>query len=115
MEDKVTMNVLDKLKKHNVNLFNEYSTISEILKWFRDEKKFFITCSTHKYPGKRKWRWEIINLRANCLIAISDGHPNDVHLMDIDPGDNWGYIYNSYEDAALSGIEYMCDNYKKIW
>ena len=119
MEDKLTINVVNHLNSHGLIQFNTNSTISEVLKWFRDKKGLYIFCDTHKYgTNKRKWRWSLINLITNWLVETSKGTPTDIPTYDIDKEEGtrgWGYIYDSWEEASLAGIEFICTHYKKIW
>lgn len=119
MEDRLTAKIVNHFNSHGIKQFNTDSTISEVLKWLRDDKGFYILCDTHKYgTKKRKWRWNLINLIVNKLIETSSGTPCDVPTYDIDKEEGtrgWGYIYDSWEEASLAGIEYICTHYKKIW
>lgn len=119
MEDKLTTKIVNHLNSHGIKQFNTDSTISEVLKWFRDEKYFYIFCETHKYGKKyRKWRWALINLISNHLVETSNGTPCDIPTYYINKEEGtsgWGYIYNSWEEASLAAIEYICTHYKKIW
>lgn len=120
MEDKLTAKIVNHLNYHGIKQFSTDSTISEVLKWLRDNKGLYIFCDTRKYgTKKRKWRWCLINLIANKLVETSIGTPCDVPTYDIDKEEGaargWGYIYESWEESSLAGIEYICTNYKKIW
>ena len=69
-------------------------TISQVLKWLRKEKKISIEVSIH---CSLKWMCGIYGL-------------ND-DMSDFTQRDNDGFIlYESYEQAVLSGIEYLLDN-----
>lgn len=67
--------------------------ISEVLKWLRDEKKLYImpyNALSREY--NIKWDFEIDDLNTSDIIYESR------------------LIYNSYEEAALAGIEYVLNN-----
>jgi hypothetical protein len=65
-------------------------TISQVLKWLREEKKLNICIDI----WGRTWGYEIINLRGGHLLHWT------AYREDI----------KSYEDAAFDGIEYVLDN-----
>ena len=69
-------------------------TISQVLKWLRDEKKIHIMMATYShYPNNtHNWGYEIINLQTYTC-------------------EHYNCRFNSYEDAALAGIEYVIDNF----
>lgn len=67
-------------------------TISQVLKWLREEKK--IHCLPHFDQGIDKWLFYIANPNAGCEF---------VEFIS-------GSIYDTYEQAALAGIEYAIDN-----
>lgn len=67
-------------------------TISQVLKWLREEKK--IICLPHIEPIEEKWLFYVVK-----LPQASD-FPE--HLSSV--------IYNTYEEATLAGIEYVLDN-----
>ena len=74
-------------------------TISQVLKWLRDEKKISIEVSIH---CSLKWMCGIYD--------FSDGIA-DFTQYDYNGIDDTVYIlYDSYEQAALAGIEYSLDN-----
>ena len=64
-------------------------TISQVLKWLREEKKLFIEIScnyTDYFP----------------TVRLLDSRQTDYIRGDV--------IYSTYEQAALAGIEYVLDN-----
>lgn len=68
-------------------------TISQVLKWFRDEKKLYImpyNALSREY--NIKWDFEIDDLNTSDIIYESR------------------LIYKSYEEAAIAGIEYVINN-----
>lgn len=74
-------------------------TISQVLKWLREEKKISIEVSIH---CSLKWMCGIYD--------FSDGIA-DFTQYDYNGIDDTVYIlYDSYEQAALAGIEYVLDN-----
>ena len=67
-------------------------TISQVLKWLRVEKN--VICLPHIDPAEEKWFFYVVKLPQasdfpECMSSI---------------------IYNTYEEAALAGIEYVLDN-----
>lgn len=80
-------------------LENEFSapTISQVLKWLREEKGYHI---------------EFIGNACGYLFIVSDipsKGGTDRHCSDYD-GPNDGGCWDSYEEAAIAGIEYVLDN-----
>lgn len=67
-------------------------TISQVLKWLREEKKIY--CLPHFEQGIDMWLFYIERPQAGCEYAecISES------------------IYDTYEQAALAGIEHCLDN-----
>ena len=67
-------------------------TISQVLKWLRNEKEIY--CLPHFEQGIDMWLFCIERPLAGTEFAeyISES------------------IYNTYEDAAIAGIEYVLDN-----
>ena len=67
-------------------------TISQVLKWLREEKKIY--CLPHFDQGIDKWLFYIARPNAGCEFVefISES------------------IYDTYEQAALEGIEYTLNN-----
>lgn len=92
----------DLLQSHNTDVAvcqsddSEYCvdapTISQVLKWLRDEKKLYITPSDILIEDNMKWDFQIDDLNTSDIIYES-------HL-----------IYNSYEEAVIAGIEYVLNN-----
>ena len=77
-------------------------TISQVLKWLREEKKISLEICIH---CSLKWVYTI--------FAFDDGLFMDYtpYLDDIDVINDTIYeLYDSYEEAALVGIEYVLDN-----
>lgn len=64
-------------------------TISQVLKWLRDEKKIHIVID---FDGGMSWYYQI------ALYGLTTYEKESEHK------------YNSYEQAALAGIEYVLDN-----
>ena len=114
MEDFVTFNIAKKLKdKGFQDLCNYYyridtgtlfashkdnwnddkrcnaPTISQVMKWLRDEKKMYIEiCYNYTYYFP--------------IVKLIDCHQTD-YVSGRD-------VYKTYEEAALAGIEYVLDN-----
>ncbi len=68
-------------------------TISQVLKWLREEKKMHVMMATYShYPNNtHDWGYEIINLQTyTCEL--------------------YRCRFDSYEAAAIAGIEYALDN-----
>lgn len=78
---------------NNVYIDNDIDapTISQVLKWLREKMKIHITTG---YNNVSKWRYIIIHLDDNFAK-----YPNI-----------WEKHFESYEEATLSGIEYVIDN-----
>lgn len=88
----------DLLKSHNVNdsstpdssgNYADAPTISQVLKWFREEKKIAINIEFIPYT----WQYKIIDMSfdrrfESCGMAI----------------------FSDYEEAAIAGIEYVLNN-----
>ena len=74
-------------------------TISQVLKWLRKEKKISIEVSIH---CSLKWMCGIYEFSDG--IADFTPYSNDVI------NDTVYILYDSYEQAALAGIEYVLDN-----
>ena len=79
-----------------VNSYNTFRcaapTISQVLKWLRNEKEIY--CLPHFDQSVDMWFGYVTRPKTCCVFVeyIS------------------GSIYNTYEDAALDGIEYVLDN-----
>ena len=92
----------DLLQSHNTDIStyqsddSEYCvdapTISQVLKWLRKEKS--IICLPHIEPIEEKWFFYVVK-----LPQASD-FPE--YLSSV--------IYNTYEEAALAGIEWVLNN-----
>ena len=67
-------------------------TISQVLKWLRNEKKIY--CLPYFEQGIDMWLYAI------CKPAYGCEFPEFISES----------IYDSYEQAALAGIEYVLDN-----
>ena len=75
--------------KHTNGNYVDTPTISQVLKWLREEKKLFIEIScnyTDYFP----------------TVRLLDSRQTDYIRGDV--------IYSTYEQAALAGIEYSLDN-----
>ena len=66
-------------------------TISQVLKWLRKERKLHIATG---YSNVSKWRYIIIHLGENFVKEANV----------------WEKGFESYEQAAVAGIEYVLDN-----
>ena len=68
-------------------------TISQVLKWLREEKKRHLLISTYHHTpfNVHDWGYDIINLRTYNV-------------------EHYDYGYNSYEESTLAGISYVLDN-----
>lgn len=77
------------------DLFTDYTcdapTIHQVLKWLRERKKLHVSIMTFMF--KAGWCYEVIRLGDNPALVAA--HSNS---------------YNTYEKAALAGIEYVLDN-----
>ena len=74
-------------------------TISQVLKWLRKEKKISIEVSMH------------CSLKWMCgIYEFSDGIADFTQYDNNGIDDTVYILYESYEQAALSGIEYSLDN-----
>lgn len=83
----------------NISRDNIYfaPTISQVLKWIRDEKKYHI---------------EFVGNACGYLFIISDipsEGGTDRYCSDYS-GPNDGGTWDKYEDCAIAGIEYVLDN-----
>lgn len=83
-------NIHPALDMNNVEYRASAPTISQVLKWLREEKKIHI-CISYSDNINTMWEYEVILL--------------DGALYQNDDSD-----YISYEQAALAGIEYVLDN-----
>lgn len=66
-------------------------TISQVLKLLRDRKKLHVSIMTFMF--RAGWCYEVIRLGDNPALVAA--HSNS---------------YNTYENAAIAGIEYVLDN-----
>lgn len=105
MEDFVTVEIAKKLKEKGFPIKTRAEgkwgltelkdveilpTISQVLKWLREEKKLHIAIDV----WGRTWGYDIIELIGGCSLHWT------AYREDI----------KSYEDAALDGIKYILDN-----
>lgn len=86
---------------YDLDDFDEYSfvapTISQVLKWLREEKKYHV---------------EFVGNACGYLFIVSDipsEGGTDRYCSDYS-GPNDGGTWDTYEDCALAGIEYVLDN-----
>ena len=89
------LNILDLLSNHNQaewSPFIDAPTISQVLKWLREEKKLHIELWT---VGKKPIKW--------CHTITTLNHVGEKQ------GWSSGERGDSYEAAALAGIEYVLD------
>ena len=74
-------------------------TISQVLKWLREEKKISIEVSIH------------CSLKWMCSIyGFGDGIEDFTQYSNNGIDDTVFILYETYEQAALAGIEYTIDN-----
>ena len=74
-------------------------TISQVLKWLREEKKISIEVGIH------------CSLKWMCgIYEFSDGIADFTQYDNNGIDDTVYILYDSYEQAALAGIEYVLDN-----
>lgn len=74
-------------------------TISQVLKWLREEKKISIEVSIH------------CSLKWMCgIYEFSDGIADFTQYSNDGIDDTVFIFYDSYEQAALAGIKYSLDN-----
>ena len=66
-------------------------TISQVLKWLRENKKLHVSIMTFMF--RAGWCYEVVRLGENPKLVAA--HRNS---------------YNTYEKAALAGIEYVLNN-----
>ena len=79
--------------------FIEAPTISQVLKWLREEKKISIEVGIH------------YSLKWMCSIyEFSDGITDFTQYNNNGIDDTVYILYDSYELAALAGVEYCLDN-----
>lgn len=92
---------------HKSEKYIDTPTISQVLKWLREEKKIFITvlfitdCSNDADNDICEvwhfWSFSVINLNDGSTLY------DDFERIDC-------IEYQSYEESALAGIEYVLDN-----
>lgn len=78
-------------------------TISQVLKWLREEKKISIELSIH---CSLKWMCNIYGFSNPNSMKVFAQYDCDKERDDI----NISMLFPSYELAALAGIEYTLDN-----
>ena len=86
------LNILDLLSNHNQaewSPFIDAPTISQVLKWLREEKKIHIVID---FDGGMGWYYQI------ALYGLTTYEKESEHKN------------NSYEQAAIAGIKYVLDN-----
>lgn len=66
-------------------------TISQVLKWLREKKKLHVSIMTFMF--RAGWCYEVVRLGENPKLVAA--HRNS---------------YNTYEKAAIAGIEYVLNN-----
>lgn len=71
--------------------FIDTPTISQVLKWLREKKKLHVSIMTFMF--KAGWCYEVVRLGENPNLVAA--HRNS---------------YNTYEKAAIAGIEYVLNN-----
>lgn len=72
-------------------------TISQVLKWLRDEKKLYLSIEPHLTDFSSTeimWIWDALYINSDCKFQWHDGE----------------FGFDSYEKAAVSAIEYVIDN-----
>lgn len=80
--------------------FIDAPIISQVLKWLREEKKISIEPTIH---CTLKW--------VSGIYSFDDGGLADFSQYTVEGTDDTVYIFHdSYEQAALAGIEYVIDN-----
>jgi hypothetical protein len=87
--DFVDFNLSKKLKEKGFPLVDYIPTISQSLKWLREEKKIAINIEFIPYT----WQYKVIDMSFERRFE-----PCGITL------------FSEYEEAALAGIEYVLDN-----
>ena len=82
-------NYKDMLVSHKDEKYIDAPTISQVLKWLRDEKKIYLYIDV----DDKDWFFEIKFLKTHKVL-----NPNLIGR------------YNSYELAGIAGIEYVINN-----
>ena len=77
-------------------------TISQVLKWLREEYRLHIeprllTDSGVHADVHRYWKFGVLSVRSGFMLYYSYNHIDDKR-------------FETYEQAALTGIEYVLDN-----
>ena len=81
---------LVKAKKYvNISPYEYAPTISQVLKWLREEKGWVVIVKLYETDG---WYYFFQDMKGECYITGTDYH------------------FDSYEQAAIAGIEYVLDN-----
>ena len=72
-------------------------TIYQVLKWLREEKKISVekNFGMHPYEGSACWYCTIVKISESGVREVLDNFGETCNVFD------------SYEDAALAGIEYV--------
>ncbi len=111
-EDLVTYQICKKLKEKGFpingkeiicgdnGVFIPTPTIYQILKWLREDKKISVEKNVGMHPYKRDVCWYC------TIVRFSESGVREIL-------DNFGEtcnVFDSYEEAVLSGIEYVLDN-----
>lgn len=87
----VTFEISKKLKEKGFPLVDYIPTISQVLKWLREEKKVHIGFG---YSPRKKWLY---------VVVYMDGRYYNQPTLTVDG-------FAKIEKAALAGIEYCLDN-----
>lgn len=90
-------NYKDMLVSHKDEKYVDAPTISQVLKWLREEKKYHV---------------EFVGNACGYLFIVSDiprEGGTDRYCSDYS-GPNDGGTWDTYEDCALAAIEYVLDN-----
>lgn len=87
------------VRENKDNNICDAPTISQVLKWLREEKKISIEVSIH---CSLKWMCGIYD--------FSDGIADFTQYGNNGIDDTVYILYDSYEQAALASIEYVLDN-----
>ena len=103
MEDFVTFEISKKLKEKGFPLVDYVPTISQSLKWLRDERCFHVSPDlmsdySMDYDGNICEEWTYWSYSIHHIIdGILYRDYNQIE-------------YKSWEEAAIAGIEYVLDN-----
>lgn len=100
--DETTIKFISDIGAYEDEYFGENitaPTISQVLKWLREEKKISIEVGIH------------CSLKWMCgIYGFSDGLTDFTQYINDGIDDTVYILYDSYELAALAGIEYVIDN-----